>query len=50
MSHVKARAISAELRRRGFTWCTASKVLAVARGESLLDDPALESAILQELE
>jgi hypothetical protein len=49
MTYVEAKAISDRLRHAGFLMCTAAKVRAVADGESL-EDAALESAILQELE
>lgn len=45
-----AGVIAAVLRRRGFRGCTAEQVWIVMEGGSLPDDPALESAILQEIE
>ena len=45
----EAKTVSDRLRRDGFSHCTAAKVSAVAAGESL-DDAALESAIMQELD
>lgn len=43
-----ARRVAETLRADGFERCTAGKVLAVARGESLPDEESLVSAIMQE--
>ena len=44
-----AKSVSVRLRQRGFEDCTVGKVLDAAKGFAV-EDSALESAILQELE
>jgi len=45
-----AKRISSRLYRDGFVHCDIDKVCDVADGDSLDDEPALESAIISELE